>query len=258
MVKIIFFDIDGTLVSFKTHTIPQSTINAIHHVREKGVKVWIATGRPLPFINNLEGLEYDGIVSVTGAHCQTREGKVVFSQPVDKADIRRMVKRQYETGIAVTYAGNERAIVTAPKGVPTVVTEVFDLLNLAAPKLYKPEEALTFDVMQVIAFFEEHETEDIMGNILQNCSDSRWHPAFADCVAKGVDKAVGIDKVLEYYGFDLSEAMAFGDGGNDITMLRHVGTGVAMGNASDEVKAAADIVTTSVDEDGISRILSML
>lgn len=112
--------------------------------------------------------------------------------------------------------------------------------------------------MQVIAFFEEHETEDIMGNILQNCSDSRWHPAFADCVAKGVDKAVGIDKVLEYYGFDLSEAMAFGDGGNDITMLRHVGTGVAMGNASDEVKAAADIVTTSVDEDGISRILSML
>lgn len=256
--KIIFFDIDGTLVSFKTHTIPQSTLDAIHSVREKGVKVWIATGRPLPFINNLEGLEYDGVVSVTGAHCQTSDGEVIFSQPVDKADIQRMIERQYETGIAVTYAGNDRAIVTAPKGVPATVTEVFTLLNLEEPKLYEPEEALKFDVMQVIAFFRDEDTADIMGNILQNCSDSRWHPAFADCVAKGVNKAVGIDRVLEYYGFDISEAMAFGDGGNDITMLRHVGTGVAMGNASDEVKAAADIVTTSVDDDGVANVLNCL
>ena len=62
--KIIFFDIDGTLVSFKTHNIPQSTLDAVHRIREKGVKVWIATGRPVPFINNLGTLEYDGIMSV--------------------------------------------------------------------------------------------------------------------------------------------------------------------------------------------------
>lgn len=254
-IKIIFFDIDGTLVSFKTHTIPQSTLDAIHHVRENGVKVWIATGRPLPFITNLGELEYDGVVSVTGAHCQTREGHVIFSQPVDKADIQRMIQRQHETGIAVTYAGNDRAIVTAPNGVPTAVTEVFKLLDLDEPQLYEPEEALRFDVMQVIAFFRDEETDDVMGHVLQNCSDSRWHPAFADCVAKGVNKAVGIDKVLEYYGFDIADAMAFGDGSNDIEMLRHVGTGVAMGNASDEVKAAADIVTTSVDEDGVANII---
>ena len=66
--KIIFFDIDGTLVSFKTHNIPQSTLDAVHRIREKGVKVWIATGRPVPFINNLGTLEYDGIMSVNGGH----------------------------------------------------------------------------------------------------------------------------------------------------------------------------------------------
>lgn len=257
-VKIAFFDIDGTLVSFKTHTIPQSTIDAIRRVRQQGIKVWIATGRPLPFINNLQGLEYDGIVSVTGAHCQMRDGEVIFSQPVDKADVMRMVKRQRETGIAVAYAGNEYAIIAAPNGIPAAVTEVFKLLDIKEPSLHEPEEALQFDVMEVIAFFTEEEREDIMGNILQNCNDCRWHPDFADCVAKGIDKAVGIDKVITHYGIDISETMAFGDGGNDIAMLTHVGIGVAMGNASDEVKQHADIVTTTVDDDGISNILSII
>ena len=66
--RVIFFDIDGTLVSFKTHQIPQSTLDAVHRVRQQGVKVWIATGRPMPYINNLGDLEYDGIMSVNGAH----------------------------------------------------------------------------------------------------------------------------------------------------------------------------------------------
>lgn len=258
MVKIIFFDIDGTLVSFKTHKIPQSTIEAINNVREKGIKVWIATGRPLPFINNLDDLEYDGIISATGAHCQTREGEVVFSQPVDKNDIENMIARQHKTGITVAYAGNDKAIIAAPDGIPAVVSEVFHLLDIEEPTLHEPEEALDFDVMEVIAFFGMNEHKEIMQNVLSHCNDARWHPAFADCVAKGVNKASGIDRVIQYYGFDISETMAFGDGGNDIAMLQHAATGVAMGNASDDVKAAADIVTTSVDEDGVANILNNL
>lgn len=255
MTKIVFFDIDGTLVSFKTHTIPQSTLDAIHQIRQRGIKVWIATGRPLLFINNLGELEYDGIISATGAHCQTREGEVIFTQPVDKEDIRRMIEHQRETGIAVAYAGNEHGIIAAPRGIPQAVTEVFGLLDIPKPELHAPEEALTFDVMEVIAFFGMEKNDYVMKHVLPHCNEARWHPAFADCVAKGVNKAAGIDKVIEYYGFELSETMAFGDGGNDIAMLQHAGIGVAMGNASDEVKASADIVTTSVDEDGIARIL---
>lgn len=79
--------------------------------------------------------------------------------------------------------------------------------------------------------------------------------AFADIIARGNSKSKGIDHVLEYYGIALKDTMAFGDGGNDIPMLGHAGIGVAMGNASDEVKAAADYVTTSVDEDGIMNAL---
>ena len=256
--RVIFFDIDGTLVSFKTHQIPQSTLDAVHRVRQQGVKVWIATGRPLPYINNLGALEYDGIMSVNGAHCQTREGHVIYSNPIDKADVQRMIAEQEQSGRVVTYACNDRAIVVAPKGIPAEAQEVFDLLNLGNQKLSKPEDVIDANVMQVIAFFGTAERQRIMGEVLQNCNETRWHPAFADCVARGTDKATGIGHVLRYYGFGLSDAMAFGDGGNDISMLQHVGTGIAMGNASDEVKAAADIVTTSVDDDGIAEILNKI
>lgn len=255
MVKIIFFDIDGTLVSFNTHTIPQSTLDAIKAVRSKGVKVWIATGRPMPFINNLDDLEYDGVISATGAHCQTKEGVVIFSKPVDKADIQRMIEHQHNSGMAVAYAGNRQAIMTAPHGIKENAQEIFKLLDIPFPELHQPEEALNFDVMEVIAFFTAEESPFIMSNVLKGCNDARWHPDFVDCVTKGSNKASAIDKVIAHYGFDLSETMAFGDGGNDISMLQHAAIGVAMGNASDEVKAAADLVTTSVDEDGIARIL---
>lgn len=258
MTKIVFFDIDGTLVSFNTHKIPQSTIDAIRRVRQQGVKIWIATGRPMPFISNLDGLEYDGIMCVNGAHCQLSNGEVIFSKPVEKQDVLRMIEEQKQNGVAVAYAGNERAMLAAPKGIPAEVDEVFSLLDIANPVLTPPEEALTFEVMQIIAFFKESDSKHIMSDILRECNETRWHPSFADCVAKNIDKSKGIDEVIKYYGFDISETMAFGDGGNDITMLKHAGIGVAMGNANDNVKEAADIVTDSVDNDGIAKILNKI
>ena len=59
----------------------------------------------------------------------------------------------------------------------------------------------------------------------------RWHPLFADIIARGNSKSHGIDQMLAYYGIDLKDTMAFGDGGNDIPMLKHVGMGIAMGNS---------------------------
>ncbi len=265
MTKIIFLDIDGTLLSFRTHRVPASTIEAIHQARQQGIKVWIATGRPLPFVNNLDGLEYDGIMCVNGARCQIQSPQqnpedvtVIHSQPIPRADIERMVAEQHRSGLPIVYAGNEGAILAAPGGIPSIVNEVFSYLDIKMPPLVQPEEALNFTVMQIIGFYTEAEQEHIMGDILKGCSDTRWHPVFADCIAKGTSKATGIDRVIRHYGFDLSETMAFGDGGNDIEMLRHAGIGVAMGNASDEVKAAADIVTTSVDDNGVANIINKL
>ena len=79
----------------------------------------------------------------------------------------------------------------------------------------------------------------------------RWHPAFVDIVAPGGGKDRGMDAVLEHFGISLEETMAFGDGENDLPMLRHAHIGVALGNADDFVQSQADYVTDTVDEDGI-------
>ena len=90
---------------------------------------------------------------------------------------------------------------------------------------------------------------------LPGLSVSRWNPYFTDVNVAGVNKAVGINKFAAYYGFEMAQTIAFGDGGNDIPMLRAVGTGIAMGGASETVKAAADYITGTVDENGIQNAL---
>ena len=78
-----------------------------------------------------------------------------------------------------------------------------------------------------------------------------WNMGGADGIPASGGKATGIAKVLEHYGIDKSETMAFGDGQNDVDMFSAVGTAVAMGNACRAAKEAADYITDNVDEDGI-------
>ena len=92
-------------------------------------------------------------------------------------------------------------------------------------------------------------------SVLPHCEATRWNPLFADVVPRGSSKAVGIDKIIEHYGISLHETMAFGDGGNDMAMLRHAGIGVAMGNAGDEVKEA-DVIIVGAGGAGLSAAIA--
>lgn len=257
MIKIAFFDIDGTLVSFRTHRIPESTLQAVYSIRQQGVKVFIATGRPMPFIDNLGDLEYDGIMSVNGACSMLRDGTVIHRQCVSKDDIQRFVDYSESHPIPVLFATNEEVFSANGEAIAEseCVREVMQLLNIDTPPVRPLREALERDILQVIAFFTQDEEPTLLGQVLRDCTANRWHPAFADCIVRGINKAVGIDHICRHFGFDISETIAFGDGGNDIEMLQHAGIGVAMGNATDEVKAYADYVTASVDEDGIAKAL---
>lgn len=257
-IKAVFFDIDGTLVSFKTHEVPQSAKEAIHAVRQRGVKVFIATGRPMPFINNLKDVEYDGIMSVTGACCMTADREIIQSQPVEKSDIERLIKETAQRPLPVLFASKDKAIGCMIDADRKSVEEVMTLLCLEIPEEQPMDKALDMEVLQVIAFFTTEEEPRMMDEVLKGCDAARWHPAFADCISKGTNKATGIDAICQYYGIDLQDTMAVGDGGNDITMLRHAGVGVAMGNASDEVKAHADYITDDVDNDGVAKLLQKL
>ena len=90
---------------------------------------------------------------------------------------------------------------------------------------------------------------------LPGCVSSRWCPEFADITAKGVDKGKGLMAVISDQNLRIEETMAFGDGGNDMAIIRSAGLGVAMGNAGDSLKKVAGYVTDTVDDDGISKAL---
>ena len=221
MVKAIFFDIDGTLVSFETHKIPASTQEALKALRDKGIKIFIATGRPQCLINNLSDLEFDGYITVNGSYCFTAGHQPIYKGCIPQEDIERLITFQQKYPVASI------------------------------------EEARGKDILQIMGYFtaEEEKETDIFGKVLTHCEPMRWYPLFADIIARGNSKSTGIDKVLAYFDIDLKDTMAFGDGGNDIPMLKHVATGISMGNAEPHVKAVADYVTTSVDEDGIANAL---
>src|SRR5574344_2019749 len=90
MIKALFFDIDGTLVSFQTHRIPDSTLEALTLAREKGLKLFISTGRPPRVINNLGDFSFDGFITMNGSYCYDHQGTVLYKSSIPAEDVQVM------------------------------------------------------------------------------------------------------------------------------------------------------------------------
>ena len=252
MVKAVFFDIDGTLVSFRTHRMPDSTVAALHRLRQRGVRTFVATGRQYPAINNLGGMPFDGYITMNGSFCFVGDYEVVRRQAVPPADIEALLGYMQRHGeFPCFFISGKEAF---GNFIDDNVRRVFDQLNFPAPALLPVELARERDIYQLIAFYDPSEEERLMA-ALPHCEATRWSPYFSDIVPRGSGKDKGVQAVIRHLGIGREETMAFGDGGNDASMLRYVHTGVAMGNADDAAKQAADYVTASVDEDGVWKAL---
>ncbi len=254
MIKALFFDIDGTLVSFQTHRIPESTVEAITAARKKGTKIFIATGRPKAIINNLSALDdsiIDGFITMNGAYCFVGN-HVIYKSTVPPADVRMLARIAKEKGFPCIFVAEHEISVCQPS---SLVDEIFhDYLHVDKLPVSSIEEAIQQDIYQMSPFITAAEEKEIL-SLMPNSEAGRWFPAFTDITAKGNTKQNGIDRIIRHFNLSLDETMAFGDGGNDIGMLRHASVGVAMGNANPEVQAVADYVTDTIDNDGIRKAM---
>lgn len=251
MIKAVFFDIDGTLVSFKTHGIPESTREAIDALRRQGIKVFVATGRSGLLIDNLELGKFDGVLAYNGQYCRSGS-EVIYKHAIPAADVQGAVDYATATGISCLFEGVDFIAINS---LNQNTIDSCKLLKLRLPEPGDISRMAEKEIIQLIFFGGREHEEELLAK-MPSCLGTRWSPLLADIIPKGGGKHVGMEKVLEHYGIRREDTMAFGDGENDITMLRYAGTGVAMGNASDEVKAAADYVTSSVDDDGIAMALA--
>lgn len=249
MIKALFFDVDGTLVSFKTHKIPERTIQALQMAHDQGVKIFTATGRPRQLLNIPE-VEHlmDGYILATGALCIYGE-TVVREDLISHEEVLALVDHCRRHNISSVVVGKKD--IQFLNRNEMVDHAFFDMLKVTYNKYDVPlEEVIDQGVLQITSFITEEQEKEIMPQV-PGCASARWYPTFCDITSATADKARGIRAMADYLGFDISETMAFGDGGNDRSMLCAAGIGVAMGNAVDEVKAHADYVTSTVDEDGV-------
>lgn len=267
MIKAIFFDIDGTLISLRTHKILESTFEAVAAVRAKGVLTFLCTSRARQFLTNIPGIGYDGLVCLTGAHCIDKDGRDINCMHLDSGDVAAILSDAQRRGEPLVGLASDRLYVHLPEH-PAVInclatgglkpsdvaggfTPFADFPNSADPV----SEAAKCGIMQIIGFFHSGPEEERAMSMMPHSHTERWTEPFVDVIANGVDKSLGVDVMGRHFGFSPDEAMAIGDGANDIPMLRRAGIGIAMGNASDNVKAAADFVTGDVDEGGLADAL---
>ncbi len=250
MIKVIFFDIDGTLISRNTKRIADSTFEALDKLRAKGIKLCVATGRAKVSVPDYFLDHFDLIVSLNGQWVYDRENTYIRHQ-LEEEDVRLLVDFALKKIAPVYFVVEDGYFVNYVND--QILAEVATH-NIPMPRVDDPLRALEEPVYAASVFLDPEGEIELLSKA-RNLEGTRWDDMFFDVVLKGLGKHTALIEVCEYFGIDPKQSMAIGDGGNDISMLKAAGIGVAMGNANDDVKAAADYVTDDEDNDGIMKAL---
>lgn len=245
-VKIAFFDIDGTLIDMDTKVISEKMLYTLRQLRERGILICIATGRSPVMLPKFEGLAFDAYLTFNGACCYNEKEKI-FSNPLRREDVQTILENAAKMHRAVSVATVDRL---AANGKDRDLAEYYAFSKTELEVAKDFEQAAKEEVFQIMMGCRKGEYGLVLENT-ENVKIAAWWDRAVDIIPADGGKGVGVRKVLEYYHISREDAIAFGDGDNDMEMLEAVGTGVAMGNASDRLKAAADDLCGHVADDGI-------
>lgn len=260
--KIIALDIDGTLTNSEK-IITDATKDKLIEFQRSGGKVILASGRPtmgiIPHAENLELKKYGGYILSFNGGCaiDCKSGEILFQQKLPLSVIPEIIDiiKGYSVGIN-TYEGEN---IIAGKCI-NEYTELEAKINGMNIKFVDDFTGyVNFDINKcliqgdpaVILELEKILSERYSGRLGIFKSEA----FFLEIVPNGIDKAMSIDRLLKMIGIQTKECIACGDGFNDISMIKYAGLGVAMSNAKQPVKDAADYITLSNDQDGIAHLL---
>ena len=246
-IKAVFLDFDGTVYSHVTEGIPASTVEAVRKLKEKGILVFICSGRALPEMDqfDLSGLDPDGMILTNGLAAVDKDRNVIYDIPCDGVLKEKLIEIYRQKRIPIYFSTLDQMFLNF---VSDIVLQVQGAVSSGLPPV-KEYEGETFYMAS--AFIDSKESYEEMMALKEIAEITYWHEGAVDIVPKGVSKPLGIDRILEKYSLPLESSLAIGDGENDADMLRHCEIGIAMGNSCRETMEAADYVTEDIDADGL-------
>ena len=270
-------DIDGTLTNDQKVISPR-TREKLLAAQESGIKLILASGRPAwglhALAQELDLQNHDGLlVAFNGAHVvDAQTDEVLFDQAMPADELHRLIDhlRNFDVipmislGRDLHVEDSYHCMITLPDGSrKNIVKYERDACDLKIREVESLHEVVdTYPVDKLLtagdpAYLQAH-YEEMYAPFKQTLSGMFTADWYFEYTAPGIDKACALEGALPKLGIDASEVVSFGDGQNDKSMIEWAGTGVAMGNAVDEVKAVAQMVTANNNEDGIAVALDKL
>lgn len=252
--KLIAFDLDGTLLTSEKKIAP-TTKAALRQLRADGHYVTIATGRSKPLTEEViaEG-EFSHYILCNGALAFTDHQKV-FENPLDLAAFGQFVAEAEAQALDVAYLNLEQVQRNSSFQIARM-QRAMESFGSVLPKLGSSYQAAG-TLYQALAFYKEEERYLDLAKYPE-FRFVRWHEEAVDVLPYNGSKALALTEVARLQAIAKEDLVVFGDGNNDVEMLEAAGTGIVMGNAHENVKAFADFVTKSHDEDGIVHALKKL
>ena len=245
-IKIIYFDIDGTLIDMKKKVISKTMLDTLYKLKENGIKICIATGRP-PFVVPKFGIEFDAYLTFNGSYC-VQNDNVIYKNPIPHEDVLKIIENSSKINRPVTIASN---IDIGANGYDKDLDDYFRIANQKLILTDNFNDLKEQDIYQMMIGGNQEVYEQALKDTT-NAKTTAWWNRAADIIPANGGKGIAVERVNEYFGFTKEQSMAFGDGTNDIEMLQAVGLGVAMGNATPNVKEIADDICDRVENEGIS------
>ena len=267
MIKLVAIDMDGTLLNSKKELLEETKqYFKDFHKKETDTLLVLCTGRPesgiRPYLKDLGYLEENHyIISQNGANIyESRTGKRVMDAFLESAAIQKWIELGKKHEISVMGAGVDYYYCFDQE--PTEWME-FDV-KLVSGKLKRipTKESLNTDFYKILLMGDEEQLNEFETFIPEEWRDEfyvvRSQKYLVEVLTKGVNKAFGLEKLAQKLNIQPSEIAAVGDAANDIEMLEYAGLAIAMGNASEEVKAIADIVTDTNENNGVIKAIDNL
>lgn len=249
-IKVIFFDIDGTLLPMGNNVVPKSTIDSLAQLRKNGIKIIVATGKSITQMldTSVGNIKFDGYITLNGQICYDESMHMFFGTPIKDEEMEILSQ------------------VFMSKRIPfSLISEFSRYINYVDGEVIKYNKATNSKVPEInkyhgekiyqVTAYTSAKNVDILKNILDFCDVTYWAVGAIDIFAKGGGKMNAIKSWIRKLGYTKNETMAFGDGANDAEMLKFCSIGVAMGNAVNLAKTNADYITSDVNDDGIYKAL---